>query len=120
MFNVLYVGSVRRHQLKSIPKAVQARIKKYIENRIAVCPHEAGEPLKGTLRPFWKARVGTYRIIYEIKQKDIVVLVIKIGHRNNFYKRWRLLCDGAYEIDVSMLADYCLWINSEYANSNAD
>lgn len=36
---------------------------------------------------YWRIRVGDYRIIYEIHGKDLVVLVVRLGHRSNVYKR---------------------------------
>jgi mRNA interferase RelE/StbE len=40
--------------------------------------------LKG--RPAWRARVGDYRIIYEIHDRELVVIVITIGHRREVYR----------------------------------
>jgi mRNA interferase RelE/StbE len=40
--------------------------------------------LKG--RPAWRVRVGDYRIIYEIHDRELVVIVITIGHRREVYR----------------------------------
>lgn len=64
---------------------MRLRIRRFIEDRLAAYPHEVGEPLKGTLLGLWSARVGIYRIIYEIQKEKIVVEIIKIGHRKNVY-----------------------------------
>ena len=37
-------------------------------------------------RDAWRVRVGDYRIIYEIRDKELVVLIIHIGHRKDIYK----------------------------------
>lgn len=47
----------------------------------------AGKPLHGELAPFWSYRVGDYRVVYEIRDEEIVVLVIMIGHRREIYER---------------------------------
>ena len=50
-------------------------------------PRSIGEALKGSsLNAFWKYRVGDYRLICEINDKRIVVIVVKIGHRKNIYR----------------------------------
>ena len=43
--------------------------------------------LKGNL-PFYRIRVGSYRVIYEIKSAALVVLVLKIGHRRDVYREF--------------------------------
>jgi len=41
--------------------------------------------MKGN-NPFHKIRVGDYRIVYEIQDEILVILVIKIGHRKDIYR----------------------------------
>ena len=41
---------------------------------------------KLTGRPVWRIRVGTYRVIYEVQDKELVVLVVTIGHRREVYQ----------------------------------
>lgn len=49
------------------------------------------DPRAGNVRPMigskaWRLRVGTYRIIYDIVDKKLVILIIKLGHRRDIYK----------------------------------
>ncbi len=44
-----------------------------------------GKKLEGEYKAFRSYEVGPYRIIYEIKKRDLVVLVIRIGHRQGVY-----------------------------------
>ena len=44
-----------------------------------------GKKLKGKFDGFWSHKVWPYRIIYEIKKKRLIILVIKIGHRQGVY-----------------------------------
>jgi mRNA interferase RelE/StbE len=37
-------------------------------------------------RPAWRVRVGDYRIIYEIHDRELVVIVVTIGHRREVYR----------------------------------
>ena len=45
-----------------------------------------GVPLRGKLRGFWKYRVGSYRIIYQVEKRKITVTIIDIGHRREIYR----------------------------------
>lgn len=49
----------------------------------------SGKPLKGELKGYWSYRVGIYRIIYTIKDEEIVVYVLRIQHRKEVYERFR-------------------------------
>jgi mRNA interferase RelE/StbE len=44
-----------------------------------------GKPLTASLAGFWSLRVGEYRAIYQIKDNELIIAVIKIGHRKNVY-----------------------------------
>lgn len=44
-----------------------------------------GYPLRKALKGFYKLRVGDYRIVYDIRQKKITVVVIAVGHRKDVY-----------------------------------
>lgn len=46
----------------------------------------AGSALKGELRGLRRIRIGNYRVIYEIQAKELVVLVVSIGHRREVYR----------------------------------
>ena len=47
---------------------------------------ESGIPLRGDLKGCYKYRVGSYRLIYEIKKSVLTVIVIDIGHRKDIYR----------------------------------
>jgi mRNA interferase RelE/StbE len=44
-----------------------------------------GVPLTGNLTGLWKLRVGDYRVIYHLNDSELVVAIIKMGHRRNVY-----------------------------------
>ena len=71
-------------QLKKLEKADQERIIKSIE-RIRIRPEAHVSKLVGD--PGYKLRVGTYRIILEIKKETLIILVLLIGHRKNIYEK---------------------------------
>lgn len=76
-----------RKQLRKIDKQAQETIRNFLKNRVAEReePRDYGAPLRGSLSGLWKYRVGDYRIIAEIKDQEIVVLVVRIGHRSKIY-----------------------------------
>ena len=43
------------------------------------------KPLKG-FKGIWRLRVGDYRVIYEIKDSEPMILVVEIGHRREVYR----------------------------------
>jgi len=71
--------------LRSLPRKELLRIKGKIEALAENLPDPATTKMKGN-NHFHKIRTGDYRIIYEIHQEVLVILVVKIGHRKNIYK----------------------------------
>lgn len=49
-------------------------------------PRKLGTALKGKLSSYWRYRVGQYRILVELLDKELVVVIITIGHRRDVYK----------------------------------
>ncbi|CAI8055794.1 hypothetical protein GBAR_LOCUS30430 [Geodia barretti] len=47
----------------------------------------AGSPLKGGLRGLRRQRVGDYRILYELLDEELVILVVRVAHRRESYHR---------------------------------
>ena len=66
-------------------KPDRARIVAAID-RLAETPH-LGTSLKGDLRGLRRIRVGDYRILYEVRDKELVVLVVRVAHRGDAYRR---------------------------------
>jgi mRNA interferase RelE/StbE len=76
-------------QLEKLDKSVSRRILKFLYERVEKLddPRTIGGRLQGTLREFWKYRVGDYRLICSLEADRLVVLVLRIGHRRDVYKR---------------------------------
>ncbi len=55
-------------------------------DRLATDPH-VGTVLKGELDGLRRVRVGTYRIVFEVRNRELLVLVVRVGHRSNVYRR---------------------------------
>ncbi|MGH8293350.1 MAG: type II toxin-antitoxin system RelE family toxin [Gammaproteobacteria bacterium] len=79
-----------RKKLRKLDKPVAARILEFLEQRVAVLdnPRTLGDPLRGPeLRSYWKYRVRNYRVIAWIRDEAVTVLVVRIGHRREVYRR---------------------------------
>ena len=71
-------------ELERVPRSNRLRIGAAID-RLANYPL-AGSVLKGDLRGLRRLRVGDYRILYEVRNNDLVVLVVRIAHRREAYR----------------------------------
>jgi mRNA interferase RelE/StbE len=69
-----------------LPKADRRRVDAHL---LSLCdnPRPVGAvPLKGLGRGLWRVRVGDWRIIYQIRDAELVVLVIDVAHRREVYR----------------------------------
>ena len=76
-------------QLGALTKSDANRIVSFLAGRIARDgnPRRTGAALQGSeLGNFWRYRVGDYRIICDIQDHKLVVLVVEIGHRREIYR----------------------------------
>jgi len=69
--------------VKKCDKVIRNRILKSLR-RLGDEP-EIGKPLTSILTGLWSLRIGDYRAIYQIKNNELTVVVIRIGHRKNIY-----------------------------------
>lgn len=76
-------------QLKKLDKTQQRLIVNWIIKNLENTndPRVFGKALKGNLKDYWRYRVGNYRIIAEINDDEVKILIIEIGHRKNIYKK---------------------------------
>jgi mRNA interferase RelE/StbE len=74
-------------QIRKLDKPIQARIANYLREVAALDnPKSRGKALKDNLSGYWRYRVGDYRILCEIKDKELIIIVIEVGHRREVYK----------------------------------
>jgi mRNA interferase RelE/StbE len=78
---ILYSDKAYR-QFKKLERNVQERIKAALE-RVRIRPEVYVSKLVG--EPGYKLRVGDYRVIMDIDNKNLIILVLKTGHRKNIY-----------------------------------
>ena len=72
--------------IAGFPKNIKDRIRTAIEERLILDPVRFGEPLRRSLAGFRKLRVGDYRVTCQVQGSTVIIL--KIGHRKEVYKKF--------------------------------
>ena len=76
-----------RKSLKKLDKTIETQILKYLKKVVSnnANPKSFGKPLVANLSGLWRYRVGDYRIICNIQDDILLILVIDIDHRSEIY-----------------------------------
>ena len=83
-WRAVYHSKVIKSDIPKLTKTEALHIKRSIVEKLAADPVLFGLPLRGTLKHYWKLRVGNWRIVYTIKEKEVRILII--AHRNKVYE----------------------------------
>lgn len=77
-----------RDQLRKLDRQLARRILDHMDERIATLddPRCAGKALKGPLGELWCYRIGDYRLLCDIRDGALRILVVRIGHRRDVYR----------------------------------
>ena len=83
------ISDTARKQLIKLDRQIQANIIRYLRERVATDedPRRYGAPLRRELTGRWKYRVGAYRLVCDIQDERVLVLVLMVGHRSNIYDK---------------------------------
>ncbi len=76
-------------ELRELDGQHRKRILKFLHDRVAKLddPRSIGQALHGSqLGEFWKYRVGDYRLICKIEDVQLIILVLRVGHRKEIYR----------------------------------
>jgi mRNA interferase RelE/StbE len=76
-------------ELRKLGPDTSKRILRFLEERIAPLddPRTVGEPLHGSrLGEFWKYRLGDYRIVANIEDQKVHILIVRVGNRREVYR----------------------------------
>lgn len=86
-YTVVYTERALK-QLKKLDKHIQALLLGWIEKNLVGCtdPRRHGKPLTADRSGQWRYRIGDYRVIAELSDQTITILVLNIGHRREIYK----------------------------------
>ena len=85
-YKVIFTERAKK-QLKKLDKHIAALIVGWLEKNIQNCenPRLHGKGLVENKSGQWRYRIGDYRVICEIQDKEIIVLVLEVGHRREIY-----------------------------------
>ena len=80
-------SDLAERQLNRLDRQIANRIRSYMSGRVVTLdnPRDRGERLRWNLRDYWRYRVGDYRVICDIQDAALVVLVVEVGHRSEVY-----------------------------------
>lgn len=86
-YSVEYSSGARK-ALRKMDSGIRAMILKWIDKNLvdSVDPRVHGKALSGNLSGLWRYRVGNYRLIAEIQDDRLVILMLEIGHRSEIYR----------------------------------
>ena len=77
-----------KQQLRKLDRQVARRVLDFMDERVARLedPRSTGKALTGPLGAFWRYRVGDCRVICDIQDGALRVLVVQVGHRREIYR----------------------------------
>ena len=87
-WRIEYAESVQK-SVRRLDRQVQRRLRNFLEVRLASMdnPRQLGAAMQGTrYRNLWRYRVGNYRIVAEIDDEHICILVVRMAHRREAYR----------------------------------
>ncbi len=79
--------TAERHIAK-LERSAQKAIQRFLRQRLlsGENPRQWGKPLHGDKRSLWRYRVGDYRLICDIQDEKVTVLLLEVGHRKDVYR----------------------------------
>lgn len=83
------LSQLGQKNIAQLDPQTRKRVLKFLQQRVATLdnPRSIGEALKGSrLGELWKYRVGDHRVIADIQDQRVCVLVVRIGNRRDVYK----------------------------------
>jgi mRNA interferase RelE/StbE len=77
-----------KRDLRKLDNPIQKQIAGFLTDKLQATenPRTTGKALQGSLCGLWRYRVGDCRILCRIEDKELVILVIEIGHRKAVYR----------------------------------
>lgn len=87
-YKVVFTDKAKK-DLKKLDKSISALIIGWIEKNLEGCtdPRQHGKGLSGDKSGKWRYRAGDYRLIAEIEEDQIVILILNVGHRRDIYDK---------------------------------
>jgi mRNA interferase RelE/StbE len=83
----LVPSTIFARQMRKLEPQVSRQIRTYLDDKdLLDNPRSKGKILNGNMGGFWRYRIGDYRVICEIKNKELIILALKVGHRSTIYR----------------------------------
>jgi len=78
-----------RKELRKLDPETQKRLLTWVSENLTgdANPRDNGVALKGRFRGLWRYRIGDYRVVCQIKDEDVLILILRIAHRKDVYDR---------------------------------
>lgn len=75
-------------QLSKLDRNEAKQITSFLRDKVSSLnnPRDLGKALAGNMAGLWRYRVGDWRVICEIQDNELIVLVIELGHRREIYR----------------------------------
>ncbi len=77
-------------EFRKLDKYAQKTIRDWMNRNLSDCenPRQHGKGLTANRSGQWRYRIGDYRVICQIQDRELVVLAMTVGHRNKVYKEF--------------------------------
>lgn len=85
----LFLSDDAKKQIKKMDKYIALLLLKEMQKKLNDIenPRQYGKALTGDKKGLWRYRVGNYRVICNIKDGQLIILALEIGHRKEIYKQ---------------------------------
>ncbi len=82
---VVLSAAAKRAIERDLPEPVAVAVVDFLFGPLAADPYRVGKPLRFDLEGYWSARRGQYRVIYSIRDDEVLVRVVRMSHRADAY-----------------------------------
>jgi mRNA interferase RelE/StbE len=83
----LEVAASAERSLARLPEAVATAVVEFMVGALCEQPTVVGKPLQRELEGYWSARRGAYRVLYRLDEDEHRILVVRVEHRSDVYRR---------------------------------
>jgi mRNA interferase RelE/StbE len=83
-YSVIYQGPAEA-ALRKLSREIQIRIIRKID-QLAADPFPPGTEKLNAPTDLWRIRIGDYRVVYTVQRRELLVLILKVGHRREVYR----------------------------------
>ncbi len=85
----MYKVEIKKKVFKQIlkpDKAAQIQISEFLKSLKFIDPRSLGKELRGKMKGLWRYRLGNYRLVTQIQDDILIVIILKVGHRKDIYR----------------------------------